>query len=118
MAEAAPKTYTVEYHGEGFYHFHFGSKKYSFSGKTIGAETYDDAMASIVPMSGIPEEVAAVLAEKTLTESTREPMFRVYEDDAPANVTPSGIKLAPKPVKPNKPVAKTASKDDGFGEGL
>lgn len=115
MAEA-PKTYTVEYYGEGKYHFNFAGKKYSFQGKTIGAETYDEAMASIVPVSGIPEEVAAVLAEKTLTENTREPMFRVYAEEAPTVAAPSGVKVSPKPPKPTG--GKKASGDDGFGEGL
>ena len=104
-------TYTAEYCGEGVYHFDLNGRKYVFHGMDVKADTYDDKIKTIVPVSGLPEDVASILSNMTKTANTREPLFKVYADDE-ADGTTEGeapkVKIAPGKKKPGK------TKGDGF----
>ena len=106
-------TFTAEYCGEGVYHFDLNGKKYVFHGMDVKADTYDDKIKTIVPVSGLPEDVAAILSNMTKTANTREPLFKVWADDeadtddTKTSGTPT-VKIAPGKKKPGK------NKGDGF----
>lgn len=85
----AAKTYTVKYNGFGNYHFIHNGRTHKFVGRKNDAETYDESMATVQEVSGIPEDVAALLSRKTMTESSREPMFSVWEDEVEAENAPA-----------------------------